>query len=341
SLSYEIKFPIGAHPGNAAYEIDKTNMRFVAGGARVPQDEVLSDDEADRLRAAFKERVEAKRKWTDAVETELICDDFSLRKIVNATSQMVQGKLPYIREYLETSQEAEIFLHGIESWEISQHYSSEEDDEDGEEASAEDNTVKTSGTTALHMAACEAYPQMVKLLLSKGADANAADVEGRTALMEAALWGRLENVEVLLGYGADKSLTCVEGNRLLRAVDFANPLGKNAQSRRARAGGGSNSEPIYKEDTYARDRDRRDIVRLLNDAADEPSFPQLDGFAFWRPLGDDTALSLTTQYGLPSLRKTVARMSRDGGLPEVSAMSGWSHLQSESFQVAGRDWTDE
>lgn len=183
------------------------------------------------------------------------------------------------------------------------------------------------------MAAYEAYPQMVKLLLSKGADANAADVD-----MEAALWGRLENVEVLLGYGADKSLTCVEGNRLLRAADFANPLRENAQSRRAR---GSNSEPIYKEDTYARDRDRRDIVRLLNDAADEPSFPQLDGFAFQRPLGDDTALSLTTQYGLPSLRKTVARMSRDGGLPEVSAMSGWSHLQSESFQVAGRDWTDE
>lgn len=34
-------------------------------------------------------------------------------------------------------------------------------------------------------------------------------------------------------------------------------------------------------------------------------------------------------------------MSRDGGLPEVSAMSGWSHLQSESIQVAGRGWTDE
>ncbi|KAH7117170.1 hypothetical protein B0J13DRAFT_395654, partial [Dactylonectria estremocensis] len=189
SLSYEIKFPIGGRPGNAAYEIDKTNMRFVAGGAYVPQDKVLSDDEADRLRAAFKERIETKPKWTDAVETELIFDDFSLRRIVNATSQMVMGKLKYIREYLETSPDAEIFLHGVESWEFPQHHSSEED-EDGEAASAKDNVVKTSGTTALHMAACEAYPPMVELLLSKGADANAADVDGRTALMEAALWGR-------------------------------------------------------------------------------------------------------------------------------------------------------
>lgn len=34
-------------------------------------------------------------------------------------------------------------------------------------------------------------------------------------------------------------------------------------------------------------------------------------------------------------------MHRAGQLPEITAMSGWSHPSNEHIQVAGRDWTKE
>lgn len=190
----------------------------------------------------------------------------------------------------------------------------------------------TLGETALHMAAREASSEMVELILSKGADANATDCDGRTALMEAALWGRLENVGILLKYGADKSMKCIDGRQLRCAANFAKPLEQNVEARRMHAG-------ISLEDTYVRDKDREDIVLLLEDAADEPGPYQLDAFFYQRSPKDRTALSLTTHYSLPTEWKTVARLIRGGGLPEIAAMSGWSHEQSEDIRVSGQDWT--
>ncbi|KAI1806693.1 DYW family of nucleic acid deaminases-domain-containing protein [Daldinia bambusicola] len=174
---------------------------------------------------------------------------------------------------------------------------------------------------------------MVQLLLEKGADVNAVDCNGRTALMEAALWGRLRNVELLLNAGAEESKRCIDRSQLLRAVDFAKPLRKNAKERRWRAG------LLYKEDTYARDRDREEIVRLLDDAADEPSLCELDGFEFQRPSNDRRILSLTILYYLPNEYKAVARMIRGGGLLEVSAISGWLDKRNQNIDLAGDIWT--
>ncbi|KAF3058583.1 hypothetical protein GL218_05895 [Daldinia childiae] len=336
-FDYDIQFPLGVLSADS-YEIDKDNLRFVAGGAHVPDDDdVIPEDEADHLRADFRRLIEKKRKWTEATETEII-ENFPTKKIGLVVSQMVQGKIMYVREYLESSSEADIFLCGVESWERPQYNAS---DNESEEISTEDNTTETLGDTALHMAACESSSEMVQLLLSKGADPNAMNCDGRTALMEAALWGRLENVEILLECGADKSKTCIDSGKLRCAAYFAKPLKQNVKVRRRRAGGDERrSKPIYMEDTYARDKDREDIVFLLEDVVDELGPHQLDTCVYKRSPNDRTMLSLTTHYSLPNEWKTVAYMDRGGGLPEIAAMSGWSHAQSKNICVAGRDWTE-
>ncbi|KAI1641744.1 uncharacterized protein F4817DRAFT_354963 [Daldinia loculata] len=327
-LDYEIQFPV--LPADT-FEIDKDNLRFVAGGARVPDDDEddVPEDKADHLRAAFRESIEKKQKWTEAIETVIISEDFPTRKIVYVESEMAFGNVRYVREYLESSSEADIFLHGVKSWEGPQYDAS---DNESEEISTRNNVVVTLGETALHMAARDPSSEMVQLLLSKGADANATDCDGRTALMEAALWGRLENVGILLKYGADKSMKCIDGRQLRCAANFAKPLEQNVEARRMHAG-------ISLEDTYARDKDREDIVLLLEDVADEPGPYQLDVFFYQRSPKDRTTLSLTTHYSLPTEWKTVACLIRGGGLPEIAAMSGWSHEQSEDIRVSGQDWT--
>lgn len=78
--------------------------------------------------------------------------------------------------------------------------------------------TSTSGKSALHMATCEMYPDIVKLLLEYGADPNARTVDGWIPLMEAALWGRLGNVKHLLDHGANKSVQCVRKGVRLRAI---------------------------------------------------------------------------------------------------------------------------
>ncbi|KAI1653337.1 hypothetical protein F4813DRAFT_259106 [Daldinia decipiens] len=334
-LDYEIEFPVLPED---TFEIDKDKLRFVAGGARVPDEEDnVPEDKVNHMKAAFRESIERKRKWTEAIESQVVYEDFSNRKIVLVVSEMVRGNVEYVRKYLDSSSEADIFLHGVYSREMPP---CDESDDESEGISTKNNVVETEGVTALHMAACESSSEMVELLLSKGVDANATDYNGRTALMEAALWGRLENVEILLKHRADKSKKCIDGGQLRCAADFAKALKQNEKTRRRRAGGCEReSEPIYKEDTYARNKDREDIVSLLEGVADEPGPYQLDACFYQRSPNDRKMLSLTMYYSLPTEWKTVALMIRSGGLPEIAAMSGWTHGQNEDIHVPGQDWT--
>ncbi|KAM6524458.1 hypothetical protein FSOLCH5_005060 [Fusarium solani] len=238
---YEFKFPVGRP--DVAYEIDKSNMRFVAAGARLPQ-YYVSDDEERAFGERLRDAIDKKPKWTDATEAELVHKDISV-KITLVVSELVKGNAAYVGKYLETSSDAEIFLEGVEAWEYHQEQSWEDTDGDGAEVESNTLIIETSGKTALHLAACESSPDMVELLLSRGADANAADLDGCTPLMEAALWGRLENVELLLKHGADKNRTRIEENQEIRAVDLAKQTQKNAERRRSRGGS------VYKEDTRA------------------------------------------------------------------------------------------
>jgi ankyrin repeat protein len=106
---------------------------------------------------------------------------------------------------------------------------------------------------------------MISVLIKHGAEVDAVDNYGRSALMEAALFGRLDNVKVLLEHNADR-YTKDDENRL--AIDFAREHHKNRRERYERVGGdlpsSSNRWLGYVEDTFKRDIDRQEIVRLLS-----------------------------------------------------------------------------
>lgn len=81
--------------------------------------------------------------------------------------------------------------------------------------------------------------------------------------MEAALWGRLDNAKLLMDRGPNVSLLDYKKNR---AVDLAQPTRENQRERHLIAGGSigiSQCEPVYKEDTFNRDADRRSCGSLL------------------------------------------------------------------------------
>ena len=180
--------------------------------------------------------------WENATETVIVDDSdlyfrrlrqvfggdptFEMKRIEHVNSQMIMfGNVDYVREYLDSSPEKHLLIHGI----------------------------NTDGKTALQYAACEKYPAIVKLLVERGADPNHQDKEARTPLMEATLWGGYENVEHLLENGANKELI---DNDSLKAIDLATPSDQNEEER---------YRQVYKEVTYIADQARRMIVLILED----------------------------------------------------------------------------
>lgn len=169
----------------AGYEIDKENFRFVAGAASLPK--CCLGEEVDPLRTDFRNKVATKRCWTEAVGIELLFEDFKIKKtITHGMGLIIEGNISYLRDYLSSSPEAELLLHSVKFQEIAWCNTCEDGDngeDEGEEICVSD-IADTSGTTALHMAACEPYYDIVKLLSSKGTDVDAIDLDGRSALME-------------------------------------------------------------------------------------------------------------------------------------------------------------
>ncbi|KAF5985455.1 ankyrin repeat-containing protein [Fusarium bulbicola] len=294
------------------------------GGVSLP--EQTPRDQLENLKTRFREAVDAKPLWGDVGGAQR-------EEMDRIVSNMVRGVLEPLLEFLTDNRGNlihSIFLNGVESWNPPPDTHSHEDDE-GEDENTQSRP--TSGKTVLQLAACESYPEVVRLLLKAGADANSADLDGRTPLMEAALWGRLENVERLLEHGADADLLCIDNDTLRRAADFAKPKRENYETRR--------SKRLYKENVCQMDIHRREIVRLLEGQTVQPAQPpmQLDGFSFSCRSNDARSLSLTTRYSLPTEWKTVARLIRGGNFPEMSAMSGWGHDEDELIHVAGQEWT--
>jgi ankyrin repeat protein len=70
------------------------------------------------------------------------------------------------------------------------------------------------GDTVLMLVARSEAPEMVKLLLSKGAKVNAKGNRGRTPLFYAAYNGALENIKLLLAAGADPNAAAPDSDDL-------------------------------------------------------------------------------------------------------------------------------
>lgn len=332
--SYRCCFPMNDH-GEVAYEIDKRQGRYINICLSHDSD-TEDDDDVDRLAVelAQKATLAVQREeaygniYEDSKETirvDLEGDEpFEHKRISDAIRACVNGNTRAVQNYLETSSEVQLFVRGR----------------------------FFDGKTTLISAAAGQSSEMLSLLLKHGAEVNAIDKCGRSALMEAALFGWIDNVKVLLQHNADKDIRDGE-NRL--AIDLARDHYKNRREVYERSGGdltsSSKRREGYIEDTFRRDMDRRDIVRLLGgeDCKSKIVF------------GKPPTLSLSTSYSFTPSRmrdslvlrgpieeypisrrgKTVARLERGGKFPSIGAMSGWSHDTVQSLMVDGRQWTDD
>lgn len=331
--TYLCCFPMNDQ-SEVAYEIDKRRGRYT--NICVSHD-TEDDNDVDRLaiELAQKATVAAQREETyaniheDSKEVITIdpgygIEPFEQKRILEPISDCLNGDTRAVQKYLDTSSEAQLFVRGRFS----------------------------DGKTTLISAAAEQSSEMLSLLIKHGAEVNAVDNYGRSALMEAALFGRVDNVKVLLQHNADKNTRDGE-NRL--AIDFSRDHYKNRQERYDRTRGGltssSNRRLGYIEDTFRRDIDRQEIVRLLSGenrkskiVFGKPPILSLSKSYSFIPSEMQNSLVLhgpIEEYPITRIWKTVARLERGGKFPSVSAMSGWSHDSVQSLTVDSRQWTDD
>ncbi|KAI4285965.1 MAG: hypothetical protein L6R38_000258 [Xanthoria sp. 2 TBL-2021] len=324
---YCLRYPFSQEPESSAYEIDKENKRYVALGASPPSPEKnLLTETLAALKIDRKPTVMLP-KWEATKET-ITTDDhdtlyrrlrqafgadptYQMKRIDYVTSRMILfGNIDILREYLESSQESETLIHGIDSNE----------------------------KTALLYMACEKYPAIVHLLLARGADPNFQTQGGRTPLMEAALWGRCEIVQHLLEHGADPSIKDIHG---LRAIDLAAPSDRNETERYDRSG---REHQVYQEITYTANQARKMIVLLLKDDTSDRLQTIVDGHVqgqfFQKTTRSVKLFAPVAEYHIPTPHKTIAHLERGGRYPSIAAMSGWSHGKTVPL-VSGMDWTPE
>lgn len=326
--SYRFVYPFSTHEGTVAYEIDKSAGCYVALGAKAiarevePLEEVLNELNLDVERKTWDQSTEM---ITIGMEDETFRrlhqsfggeDTFTLKRldhVVSASRMITHGDSKYVEDFILTSPEAKLLLLG----------------------------TNKHGRSALHLAACEKYPAVIKLLLDHGAKPNARDKDGRTPLMEAALWGRVNNINHLLGYGVNRKIRDIHGHQ---AADLAKSSSRNDEERYQRSGG---EVQVYRENKFIADQDRRVIVELLKDSK-EPlgrAVSTLDrGFEThsFRNTGRNTIelIAPIAEYPVPNEWKTIASLHRPTNFPSISTMSGWGHGET-TVTVSGKEWTAE
>jgi len=306
---YEFIFPFNKSSELVGYEIDKRRAYFVNIGLQTGQEDEnshSSDEEECELADLNIAAIEPMSGpvlnfYNDSREFETMTltdgDTFEQKRILFTISECISGNLHAISQYLSTSAETELFLHG----------------------------KNKTGNTTLVMAAAEKSHEMVSLLLQHGADANAINNDGQSALMEAALWGRIESVKALLKANADKRLRDHEGRCVM---DLAQPVRKNEKERY------QHSPYAAAESVPERDTDRRYIVILLGDSNTEKQHgytgPLLESernkYSF-RKSQSEMAITLygpIRSYRVPRITKTAAVLNRGDQFTCILATSGWS-----------------
>jgi hypothetical protein len=238
-----------------------------------------------------------------------------MKMITLALSECVLGNTSFIKQYISTSFEAQLFLHGRDE----------------------------SGNTTLITAAAEKSYEMVSLLLKNGSNVNAVNDCGRDALMEAALWGRIETVKILLGFDANQSLRDHRGRC---AKDLAEPCRENEEERNTR------SRRAAEEQLYERNKDRRHISILLRDSnvnnlhnvyTGPLSSNQITDYSFNKSSANMT-ITLSGpihRYSVPRLTKTAAILDRGDQFARVSATSGWGSDALPVNRAMGRKWVEQ
>jgi len=334
---YEMLFPFDDSTGEISFYVDKSNERYVAIGAQLdPNDKRLPATDGGGTGNGML-RFE-RRKWTEGEEMHILDNtDEGFRrlkevfggdedetswclKIQYAVSSLVRGNESWLKEYLDSSAEATLFLNGVD----------------------------TLGNTALHLAACESWPEMVRLLLCYDVDVNSKNSGGRTPLMEAALWGRLQNVFLLLQKGADTETTDDQG---YSAIDFAIPSQKNDDERHDRFERFLNTIPFKAYDIHQRNAERRQIVSILKEKEEKAAVrsslvnDSIEEFKFLTIL-ERRSVALVKEIPISKMNKAVARLifpstGKHNKFMPVDAMSGWKHGGSAEDEVVinGRNWT--
>lgn len=313
---YRIYFPFGRETQGVAYETDKEKRRL-----HQDSDDVESLVKAFELDLKLDKDEEPPIFFDSGTELTAIHFDGdegqheSIRSIEVALSNCISGRIPAVLQFLDTSKDSQLLIIGRDH----------------------------RGKTALSLAAPEKISKMVSLLLERGADVNTRDDEGRSPLMEAALWGRAENVEVLLRYNPEKASKDRSG---YTALDFAAPHVRDSKERSRRTAERS------REDTYEADKQRRVIVRMLEDQ------PAKSSISFAPPNHQDDDISCCSfkksaqtssiKFCAPNANipvtwhsKTVGRLDRGHPFQHTYAMSGWTHKGEDLDVIRGERWTEE
>lgn len=327
--SYRFAYPFSTREGTVAYEIEKSVGCFVALGTKAIDPEVENLEKALAEVNLDVDHSQDSRRWEHATEMITIGmedetfrhlhkafggeDTFTLKRLDHVVSRMIAfGDSEYVEDYLHTSPEASLFLHGIDE----------------------------EGKSALSLAACEKYPAIIKLLLDHGAKPDHQNKDGRTPLMEAALWGRIDNVRYLLEHGADRKLRDIHGHR---ASDLAESSPQNDEERYWRSGG---NVQVYRENTFIANQARNVIFELLKDSKSPCRATPTGERAFeahsFQNTGRGTIqlIAPIEEFHVRNEWKTVASLQRPSNFPSVAATSGWSHGETK-VTVSGKEWTAE
>ena len=147
-----------------------------------------------------------------------------------------------------------------------------------------DPPARTSGGTALQLAAIKGFFGITWMLLENGADVNGlpSKMNGRTALEGAAEYGRIDTVQLLLNVGAD-----MEGPRRLRnglAIQLAEENGHLATVELLRAHLLTHDQQMLAitANTDAMSMAEQDILQVQSAAPATLGYDDLAGFVDMR-----------------------------------------------------------